>query len=264
MNEPIFSCRTVTIKHDGMVIDTENQQSLQLERDGNDKQGTFVVIYYLLDIPELTNKQKMLAFEYLDEQELERYHRLSRKPQQAMFLAARLVCKELLSQYLGCDARDIRFVYSKNGKPSLKNNSLLHFSLSHTNKNLLLAISNATVGTDIESLQKIRKLAHIPDQYLNSKVGSHITGAEQNHQKELAVRYWTTLEAIVKLQDSSVFKVRPTLPLQKNEVCFPNTVSVLGYRSSQQRLAFNLFSTTVSEHQCAVFDYRELTLRHKQ
>jgi len=238
------------------------------ETDWNEKvtsncepSNTFVDIYYVLNTPELSGEQKQLALECLDDHELKRYHRFSRKPQQAMFLAARLTCKQTLSKYLSCEPSDVQFVYSKNGKPRLKNTDELHFSLSHSSQNLLLAVSNANVGTDIETFEEAKKLAQSPELYINEEVGSHIAGTRESQKRLLAIRYWTTLEAIVKLQDSSVFKVRPNLPKQETTTYFPNQKTILGYQVSQQHLAANLIATTVSEHKNAKFSYRKLILK---
>jgi phosphopantetheinyl transferase len=175
---------------------------------------TDVAVHYLEKIPRLNAEQFVRAFDCLDEVELVRYHKFTRLSQQTMFLTARLICKTLLSHWLKCRPSEIKFNYSRNGKPSIVGRPNVHFSLTHSGLALAVAISRHNVGVDIEWFESLDKLLESPELYINAYAAERIGQASEKQEKSLiAARYWTALEALVKLNDSSVFKLRSTLRL---------------------------------------------------
>jgi phosphopantetheinyl transferase len=194
----------------------------------------------------------------LDENEIARYHRHQRKPQQAMFVTGRLLSKHLLSRYLGCSEKQVVFTYSRNGKPTLADKSPLFFSLSHSGNNVLVAVSNHNVGADLELHAGLTSLIETPAQYLNSAIGEQLITVNRHQRLPLAAQYWTMLEALVKLKDSSVFKLRNKLTKQQTHITFPSESVVLNTKLSQHQLAPNIIASTVSDKLDCRFNYYRL------
>jgi 4'-phosphopantetheinyl transferase len=67
----------------------------------------------------------------------------------------RIVLRLLLGRYLGCDPGDVRLAYGAYGKPALDDpDPELHFNVSHSQGQALLAMAASPVGVDIEQVRE--------------------------------------------------------------------------------------------------------------
>lgn len=77
--------------------------------------------------------------------------------------------------------------YNKNGKPYLDDINNIYFSMSHSDKYLVIVISNKEIGVDIEEVKKY-----------NTKINDILNIKPKNEEEFF--RYWTKKEAIIKLK----------------------------------------------------------------
>jgi 4'-phosphopantetheinyl transferase len=108
----------------------------------------------------------------------------------------------LLGNYLGIEAKHIKFRYGKRGKPGIANKydgMPLDFNLSHS-KNLVLYafIRKREVGIDIEYIRPIPEMAQIVESYFSTKEKEKFFGLSEERRKEYFFELWTRKEAFLK------------------------------------------------------------------
>ncbi|MDP1839138.1 MAG: 4'-phosphopantetheinyl transferase superfamily protein [Reyranella sp.] len=115
------------------------------------------------------------------------------------FVAVRARLRTLLGEHLGLDPRTLVFVQNAFGKPRLADHPSVHFSLSHSSDQAVLAVSEQReVGIDIE---RVRPLDHLDlaRRYFHPNEVAAIEGAQLPQEQLLAFfRVWTLKEAVVK------------------------------------------------------------------
>ncbi|NTS75312.1 4'-phosphopantetheinyl transferase superfamily protein [Catenovulum sp. SM1970] len=172
----------------------------------------FCELYYLpLDSHGLGFNTKE-ALSFLDHAEMLRYQSYKPKHSKLVFLLTRYYIKYILAKKLSCAPNQVRFQYSQNGKPSLKDKQPLHFSLSHSHSAIAIGISSNNIGIDIEDTSTSQPFYRQAAQFINKQSAEDI--ASTNSEEEaiaLFNLYWTVLESTVKYHDSSIFKERQRL-----------------------------------------------------
>lgn len=97
------------------------------------------------------------------------------------------------------DGTKPEFAYNEHGKPFLAARPDIHFSISHTKNAILVAISNAPVGADVERLREpaeglIEKTMNTYEQRIIS-----------NGDGDMAfTQLWTQKEAVLKLKGTGI------------------------------------------------------------
>lgn len=147
----------------------------------------------------------------LDPQELRQAERLQSALDRGRFVAAHAALRAALAERLDTDPAELRFgraPCSQCGQPhgrpivlrpggSLARRAGLHFSLSQSGNQALIAIARVPVGSDIEALpdaamcKRLAALLHPREQAL-------IVGAPEQHQRILFTRLWCRKEAYLK------------------------------------------------------------------
>ena len=115
------------------------------------------------------------------------------------FVACRARLRSLLGEHLGLDPATLVFVQNAFGKPRLADHPSVHFSLSHSGDQAVLAVSEQReIGIDIE---RVRPLDHLDlaRRYFHPNEVATIEGARPPDDQLLAFfRIWTLKEAVVK------------------------------------------------------------------
>jgi 4'-phosphopantetheinyl transferase len=131
-------------------------------------------------------------------EERERSQSYQRKKDRQRFITARGVLRTLLSKYLGTPPTQIQLISGPNKKPVvLSHNSLsLHYSIAHSGEWILIAISHAPVGIDLEKIEEqfsfweIIKSSFSPDE---------ISFVEKSVTARVSFYWlWTRKEALAK------------------------------------------------------------------
>ena len=134
------------------------------------------------------------ALSQVSEQRREQALRFKYEQGKRTCLLAYLLLKRALREEYGIDANPV-FGYGEHGKPFLTDYPHIHFNFSHCANAVAVAVSDAPVGIDIESLRAV-----------GSPVVRYAMNDEEIAQIEQAadstlqfVRLWTMKEAAVKL-----------------------------------------------------------------
>lgn len=131
----------------------------------------------------LTGNEKLQANRYRFERDRNR------------FVIARSLMHRLLGEYLGLEPGEIRFEKNAWGKPFLEGDPV-HFNLSHSGNQYILAISLEPVGVDIEHFRYEADLAPMAELVFSPAELEHWSPLES---KVLAFfRIWTRKEALLK------------------------------------------------------------------
>lgn len=104
----------------------------------------------------------------------------------------------MLSELTGLT--DMSFGYGKHGKPFLIGHPDIHFSISHCQKAIAVAISDKSVGIDVESLRKVDE--SLVRRTMNPTEVAMIE-TDVNPTREF-IRLWTRKEAVLKLKGTGI------------------------------------------------------------
>lgn len=156
-----------------------------------------------LEAQALPDLEPLLAGE---EQERAERFRLARDRER--FVLRRGILRELLAQYTGCPASQIRFHTGRYGKPSLapEHCSPIRFNLSHSEDMAILAISRTReVGIDLEALCTARARIEIAARFFSTCELADLSAVSSQRWPAAFYRCWTTKEAYVKARGEGLF-----------------------------------------------------------
>ena len=109
-------------------------------------------------------------------------------------LFANMIAKRELAKICGCEMKEIKFSFEKNGKPVLENDRSIHFNISHSGKYAAVAIADKPIGVDVELIREVspsvvkRVCTDVEKKYLDSS---------ENAMRDF-IKLWTLKECIVK------------------------------------------------------------------
>jgi len=162
---------------------------------------------------------RQLLLSVLDYDERQRFERFKFDHSRWVYASSRYFLKTEIAKKVHRQASEIRFRYNENGKPFLDTKFNLHFSLSHTNDGVAFCLSNEPVGIDIEIKSHKGEPWTQPSAFLNENVGAHVEKiADENDKISMFYRYWTLLEAKVKLHGSTLYTHKESFVLPQSLV----------------------------------------------
>ena len=140
-------------------------------------------------------------------------------------LASELLARAVICNKLGWQNSAIEFCYNDFGKPILCNARDFHFNLSHSGDWVVMAISSADVGIDIEQV--------VP---LDLSIAQHFFSAREYHklnslpvslQLNFFYQIWTLKESYIKMtgQGLSIALDSFTIQLEGKEVTYPRLLT---------------------------------------
>lgn len=148
----------------------------------------------------------------LSHDEAERARTLA-EPARSRFMLTRSALRTRLADYLGCAAGDVGFDYGEMGKPHLRSDERLHFSVAHTGDLALLAFAReAPVGIDIERLRSVRRQQRIARRVLAPASAEALARIPAAERDEAFIWAWTQREAYVKAIGSGLLRSPDPLP----------------------------------------------------
>lgn len=115
------------------------------------------------------------------------------------YIIGRAGLRRILATYLGIEPRAIRFGYNNWGKPELEltDRSRLHFNLSHSAGEAMLAVSaHAEVGIDIEEIRPLQE--DIAKHFFSGFECAVLAALPAGERLAGFYRCWTRKEAFVK------------------------------------------------------------------
>ena len=90
----------------------------------------------------------------------------------------------------------LEIVYSSKGKPFFKNNSDIHFSISHTSDYIAIALANKEIGIDIEHLRQHKQ--DVAMRFFSAKESDYLFKLPQHNFDTAFTKLWTLKEAYAK------------------------------------------------------------------
>ena len=167
----------------------------------------FIHLYFLPVFARGYDTDLVEALALLDRQEKQRYESFRLEKSKQSFLQTRRIIKSVLVHY-GVTP-PVQFHYSERGKPSVS--AAVHFSLAHCRDGIAVAVSSAPIGIDVESLDRGREVWRKADKLINSAALQAVNQQATDVQSaDMFTFYWTCIEALVKLNDSSIYRERDT------------------------------------------------------
>jgi 4'-phosphopantetheinyl transferase len=164
----------------------------------------------------------------LSADELDRADRFQLRQPRMQFVVGRASLRQILAAYLDEHADALRFNYGAQGKPELTSFPRLHFSVSHSEDVVLIAVADKmTIGVDVERIRPNVSHDEIAQQYFSAAEASRLSLLPEPQRRRAFFRYWTTKEATVKAMGGGL-----TIPLDSIELA---PASAGGPRNVRQR-----------------------------
>ena len=145
-------------------------------------------------------EERLLATLTGDEQD--RANRFHFKHDRSHFINARGILRDILGRYLDTRANDLRFEYTKYGKPSLAREfggSALSFNLSHSKGVALFAFTiGRDLGIDLEWIRADVADEQIAEHFFSDQEVRALRALDAGEQAEAFFNCWTRKEAYIK------------------------------------------------------------------
>jgi 4'-phosphopantetheinyl transferase len=118
----------------------------------------------------------------------------------------RLVTRVLLALQLGgVSPERVSFTYGPKGKPFVRNDASLRFSVSHADDVSMIAVTRlANVGVDVEAVREVPRAAAIARRFFPPSQFEALLAGERGHEQ--FAREWTRAEATVKVRGASIWE----------------------------------------------------------
>ena len=118
------------------------------------------------------------------------------------FVVARASMRFILAEYVHSAARDLRFVYSKYGKPSLADPvTEIRFNLSHAGESAILGITRSrNIGVDIEAVNRNVECDKLAKRFFSTHERAWLRHLPEEERSRCFFRIWTCKEAFLKAQ----------------------------------------------------------------
>lgn len=122
-----------------------------------------------------------------------------------IYFSSRIMMRKLFSSYLDLPASDIEIAIHSQGKPYLKmNDNSLEFNLTHSDTQVLLAISNnGAIGIDVETARPVSNWGKIANKVFDQVFYNSLMNTDKPEKQFIS--YWTVFEARQKLFGHGVF-----------------------------------------------------------
>ncbi len=144
-----------------------------------------------------SDEQSLALYKLLPEERKESYERARNQDVAKKRLYTGAFLQYVLSAETGIPMEQLQYEYNASGKPSLVNCDL-HFNLSHSGDWVILAVSDAAVGVDVE--HKTRNYEGIAKRCFCLEEYECIMACKsEKEQREQFLFYWTMKEAYVKM-----------------------------------------------------------------
>lgn len=142
--------------------------------------------------------------EILDPRELARCKAIADEQQRRYYARAHVICRQILSCYLGLSPRDIQFRQQPSGKPFIANTDVIEFSLSHSGSTALLAVAKAPVGIDIEQENRKTGGLKLAKRFFSQQEHEQLAATATQDQARAFLQTWTRKEAVVKCHGGGI------------------------------------------------------------
>jgi len=155
----------------------------------------------------------------ISDDERERAKRFHFPRDRGRFVIGRGVLRTILAAHCGVSPQDVRFEYSRFGKPSLvrlDNTGDIRFNLSHSGGQALYAFGlGQETGVDIEQIRPDYPGMEIAKRFFSPSESDALSKLDSSDQAEAFFTCWTRKEAYIKAKGEGL-----SLPLHQFDVTF--------------------------------------------
>lgn len=142
-----------------------------------------------------------IYFQLLTTEEKKRSERFHRQEDRERYIATRCYIREIISNIVGVEASVIAFGKTEKGKPYLKNDGSVRFSISHSGSRIAVAVSkNYDCGCDIEEIDASK----ISDDIINAHFHENEISFIKSNREVGFYHCWTRKEALYKAEGSGL------------------------------------------------------------
>ena len=113
----------------------------------------FLTEFFLLGVPEISDDEFNSLLTLVSPNRAAKVQRLKARDKQLQSLFAKLLLRAVLCDRLKVQNTELEFAVLGKGKPYLKSNTDVHFSMSHTDSLVAVAVSSGEVGIDVEAVR---------------------------------------------------------------------------------------------------------------
>lgn len=133
------------------------------------------------------------------------------------FAVSRGTLRHLLSLYTGLPATGVALTTGELGKPLLNPDRGLHFSVSHSQDTLVVALARSDVGVDVEHPREPARMERIARRIMHRDTCALLAGLAGAERAEAFLDAWTLREAHVKAVGGGLFRTADALPFVHRE-----------------------------------------------
>jgi len=138
----------------------------------------------------------------LSPDELERAERFRFDTNRVEYIVTRGTLRTLLGSYLGVSPRELQFLYSEYGRPSLADgvsSATLNFNVAHSGEVALFAFARGRqIGIDVERVRRDFGTSEVAERFFSSAERIALRQLAEDDQHEAFFRCWTRKEAFIK------------------------------------------------------------------
>ncbi|WEG19172.1 4'-phosphopantetheinyl transferase superfamily protein (plasmid) [Alkalihalophilus pseudofirmus] len=138
-----------------------------------------------------------LLLRNISEEKRAKILKIRRKDDRMRALFADILVRTMICKNNQCKNDQIHFEYNSYGKPFLTGISDIYFNVSHSAEWVVVALSTARVGIDIEEI-KMLDYRSIAERYFSNIEAKDILKKKDNQQLEYFYILWTLKESFVK------------------------------------------------------------------
>jgi 4'-phosphopantetheinyl transferase len=138
-------------------------------------------------------------FPLLDTHEQSRAARFIVPEPRVQFILSRAFLRIVLGQYLRIEPQEVRFRTAEHGKPELAEDGGLHFNLSHTDGETMIALTRAgRIGVDVERIRENLDPLALGTRFFSPQESEWLRSQPADQSFAAFFACWTAKEAYVK------------------------------------------------------------------
>lgn len=158
---------------------------------------------YHITLPELEPVLLLQRFLPFIQTTLQEAYRIVPPKRAVQSAAGHLLARSIIAKRLHTQMRDISFRHGSSGKPECSGYSSVQFSISHSQNDVMCALSNAPVGVDIEHIRPLpyRAIAH---RFFTQGECCALFNTPAERQLSFFYRLWTLKESYTKMRGTGL------------------------------------------------------------
>lgn len=151
---------------------------------------------FMININLIKNLNKNIKLESLiSDYKTESYNKYRRFEDKLRCLLGQFLIKKMINYEINLNPRDMLFDINDYGKPYLKNDSNIHFNISHSGEYVVGIIDRNFVGIDIEKIDNI-DFENLSKNFYTKDEHEYLL--KQNDPKDCFYKIWTLKESYIK------------------------------------------------------------------